>query len=167
MVKYHIGEWTQPVMVSQPGCIMLRESTSPALCRAEPRPSTHPQHSPPELPHPLAVCTHNHSFICCSATTRPVKTRLFGMPGGKCHPQKRTPLLRHLRCKQSPAAQGQALAESSSDFPSYFLGNRRQINVHLWPAKALRLRISGKVNLDNFFSRITNSTGSMQHSRYS
>lgn len=81
------------------------------------------KHTAPALPRaarPPAVCTHNHPFICRSVATRPVKTRLFGMPGGKCHPQKRTPLLRHLRCKQSPAAQGQALAQSSSDFPSYF-----------------------------------------------
>lgn len=30
----------------------VRESTSPALCRAEPRPSTHPQHSPQSSPVP-------------------------------------------------------------------------------------------------------------------
>lgn len=170
MGKYCIGEWTQPVMPSQPGCIMRKESTSPALCWAESRPATPPQH-PRRAPPPPAVCTHNHAFICCSVATRPVKTRLFGMPGGKCHPQKRTPLLRHLRCVQAvsscSAAQGQALAQSSSDFPSNFLGNRRPISVRLWPVKALRLRISDKVNLRKFFSRITNSTGPPQHSRHS
>lgn len=45
------------------------------------------------------------------------------MPGGKRHPQKRTLLFRHLRRKRSLIAvlpQGQALSQSSSNFPLCF-----------------------------------------------
>lgn len=157
------------MVASRPGCITKTESTSPPLCRAEPRlvmkplpGRAHSSRNPPVLP---AVCTHNHAFICWSVTTRAVKNRLFGMPGGKCHPQKRTLLLKHLRHKQSLIVvllQGQALPQSSSNFSSYFLGNGRQINVHSSPVEVLGLRTSDKINLTDFSQE--SSTLSNQHS---
>lgn len=78
------------------------------------------------------------------------------MPAAKCHPQKRTLLFRHSRCKWSLIVmllQGQELAHSSSNFPSHFLGNGRQINVHSRPVEALGLRTSDKMNRTEFFLR--------------
>lgn len=114
-----------------------------------------------------AVCTHNHAFICCSFITRAVRNWLFGMPGGKCHPQKRPLLLRHLRRKRSLIVvllQGQALSQSSFNFPSYLQGNGRQINAHSWPVEALGLRTSNEMNLAESFSR-TKQSAPPQHMR--
>lgn len=162
------------MVASQPG-ITQTESTSPALCRQSPDRPGNPSRQSPFIPQPPptlpAVCTHNHAFICWSVATRAVKTRLFGMPGGKCHPQKRALLFRHLRRKRSLIVvlpQGQALPQSPSNFPSHFLGNGRQINMHSWPVEALRLRTSHKMNLAEFSSRIihTKQSAPPWHSRH-